>query len=70
MTVLTGVSSKETLNVHSQCLTWFLEEASVTELFMCLLSLDHITGPIYLMLFPICGSASSCFSGYNFGCLS
>ena len=37
----------------STFLTWFLKEASVTELFMCLLSLDHITGPIYLMLcFP------------------
>ena len=37
----------------STFLTCFLNEASVTELFMCLLSLDHITGPIYLMLcFP------------------
>jgi len=34
----------------SSFLTWFLKEASVSELSMCILSLDHITGPIYLIL--------------------
>ena len=41
----------------STFLTWFLKKASVTELLMCTLSLDHITGPIYLILvFPIGGN--------------
>ena len=31
-------------------LTWFLKEASVSELLMCLVSLDHITRPIHLIL--------------------
>ena len=48
MTVLTDVSSKEVLNVHLSFLTWFLKEASVTELLMCILSLDHIKEPVYL----------------------
>ena len=37
----------------STILTWFLKEVSVTELLMCILTLDHITGPKYLILcFP------------------
>ena len=34
----------------SSFFTWFLKEAIVSEVLMCILSLDHITGPIYLIL--------------------
>ena len=34
----------------STFLTWFLKEASVTELVMRILSLESITGPRYLIL--------------------
>ena len=45
----------------STFLTWFFKDARVTELLMCIpLSLNHITGPIYLILcFPIGGSIYS-----------
>ena len=35
----------------STFLTWFLKEASVTELVMRILSLENITGPRYLILY-------------------
>ena len=53
MTVLTGVSSYRFS--MSTFLTWFLKEASVAELLISIFSLDHITGLIYLILFPIDG---------------
>ena len=36
----------------STLLTRFLKEASVTDGLTCILALDHITGPIYLTVFP------------------
>ena len=41
----------------STFLTWFFETENVTELLMSILSLDHITGPIYLYktVFPLSG---------------
>ena len=47
VTVLTGTGV-----LMSTFLTWFLKEASVKGFLMytCILHLDHITGPTYLIL--------------------